>query len=40
MSNPKLEHIRRRAGSSVVTKSYGLNRGETKIVKRRDLLYR
>ena len=39
MSDPKLEHIRRRA-DSVVTKSRGLNRGETKIVKRRDLLYR
>ena len=40
MSDPKLEHIRRRADSGVVTKSRGLNRSETKIVKRRDLMYR
>ena len=40
MSDPKLEHIRCRADSGVVTKSRGLNRGETKIVKTRDLLYR
>ena len=40
MSDPKLEHIRCRADSGVVTKSRGLNRSETKIVKRRDLMYR
>ena len=40
MSDPKLEDIRHRADSGVVTKSRGLNRGETKIIKRRDLLYR
>ena len=38
--DPKLEHLRRTADSGVVTKSLGLNRGETKIVKRRDLLYK
>ena len=32
--------IRRKADSGVVTKSCGLNRGETRIIKRRDLLYR
>ena len=30
MSDPKLEHIRRRADTGVVTKSRGLIRGETK----------
>ena len=40
MSDPKLEHIRRKADSGVVTKSRGLNRGETRIIKKRDLLYR
>ena len=40
MSDPKLEHIRRRTDSGVVTKSRGLNRGETRINKTRDLLYR
>ena len=39
MSNPRLEHVRRRAESGVVTESHGLNRGETKIVERIDLLY-
>ena len=29
MSNPRLEHIRRRADSGVITKSRHLNRGET-----------
>ena len=40
MSDPKLEHIKRKADSGVVTKSRGLNRGETRIIKKRDLLYR
>ena len=40
MSYPKLEHIRRRADSGIATNSRGLNRGETKIVQRRHLLYR
>ena len=40
MSDPKLEHIRRKADSGVVTKSRGLNRGETRIIKKRDFLYR
>ena len=40
MSDPKLEHIRHRADSVVITKSRGLNRVGTKIVKRRDWLYR
>ena len=40
MSDPKLEHIRRKANSGVITKSRGLNRGETRIIKKRDLLYR
>ena len=34
MSDLKLEHIWHRADSGVITKSRGLNRGETKIVKR------
>ena len=38
MYDPKLEHIR--ADSGVITKSRGLNRDETKVVKRRNLLYR
>ena len=40
MPDPKLEHIRRRADSGVVTKRRGLNRGKTKIVQGRGLLYR
>ena len=36
MSDPKLEHIRRKADSGVVTKSRGLNRGETRIIKKRE----
>ena len=40
MSDPKLENIKHRAVSGVVTKCRGLNRGETKIVKRRHLLNR
>ena len=40
MSDPKLEHIRHKADSGVVTKSRGLNRGETRIIKKRDFLYR
>ena len=35
MSDSKLEQIRRRADSGVVIKSRGLNRGKTKIVKKR-----
>ena len=38
MFDTKLEHIRRRAYSRVVSR--GLNTGETKIVKRKELLYR
>ena len=40
MSDPKLEHVRRRAHSGDVIKSCALNVGETKIIKRRYLLYR
>ena len=40
MSDAKLENIRRKADSEVVTKSRGLNRGNTGIIKRRDLIYR
>ena len=40
MTDPKLENIKHRADSGVVTKSRGLNRGKTKRIKRRGLLYR
>ena len=35
MSDSKVEYIRRRAYSGVVTKSHGLNRDKTKIDKRK-----
>ena len=39
MSDPKLENIRHKAGSGVVTEGHCLNRGETKIIKRRGTCY-
>ena len=40
MFDPKLENIRRKADLWVVIWSRGLNRGETRIIKRSGLLYR
>ena len=40
MSDPMLENVRCKADSGVVTKSRELNRGKTRVINRRDLLYR
>ena len=39
-SDPKLNGIRQRVESDSVTVSRGLNRGETKFVLKKDLMYR
>ena len=40
MYDPKLNIMRHKADSGVVTKSRGLSTGETMIVKKKDFLYR
>ena len=39
-TDPKLDSIRRRVDSGSITVSRGLNRGETKFVRKKDLTYR
>ena len=39
-TDPKLDSIRRRVDSGNITVSRGLNRGETKLVRKTDLIYR
>ena len=39
-TDPKLDSIRRRVDSGNITVSRGLNRGETKFVRKKDLTYR
>ena len=39
-TDPKLDSIRRRVDSGNITVSRGLNRGETKFVRKKGLLYR
>ena len=39
-TDPKLDSIRRRVDSGNITVSRGLNRGETKFIRKKDLLYR
>ena len=39
-TDPKLDSIRRRVDSGNITVSRGLNRGETKFVRKKDLMYR
>ena len=39
-TDPKLDRIRRRVDSVNITVSRGLNRGETKFVRKKDLTYR
>ena len=39
-TDPNLDSIRRRVESGNITVSRGLNRGETKFVRKKDLLYR
>ena len=38
-TDPKLDSIRRRVDSGNITVSRGLNRGETKFVRKKDLTY-
>ena len=38
-TDPKLDRIRRRVDSGNITVSRGLNRGETKFVRKKDLMY-
>ena len=40
VTDPKLDSIRRRVDSGNITVSRGLNRGETKFVRKKDLTYR
>ena len=39
-TDPKLDSIRRRVDSGNITVSRGLNRGETKFIRKKDLTYR
>ena len=39
-TDPKLDNIRRRVDSGNITVSRGLNRGETKFIRKKDLTYR
>ena len=40
VTDPKLDRIRRRVDSGNITVSRGLNRGETKFVRKKSLTYR
>ena len=39
-TDPKLDSIRRRVDSGNIMVSHGLNRGETKFIRKKDLTYR